>query len=245
MPPTEKNEPEVWDSSSANKHATLETNETSKQSSDQEPIWIFGYGSLIWKTNFPYTKKLFGFIEGFTRRFWQGSVDHRGVPGNPGRVVTLIPREKEITWGVAYEVLPDSVPEVMAYLNHREKGGYTLHNVEFNPKDKSFINFSVYVYIATESNKQFLGDAPMADIAKQIAKSKGPSGENSEYVLRLAKAVREMGVYDGHLFDLEKLVSEELLNDRLKKVAKASDLKELHTLNKSLIPTDKDSDRQD
>ena len=133
----------------------------------------------------------------------------------------------------------------MAYLNHREKGGYTLHNVEFHPKDKNLITFPVYVYIATESNKQFLGDAPMSDIAKQVARSRGPSGENSEYVLRLAMAVREMGVEDDHLFELEARVSDELVTNRLKIATKASEFDERYPLNKSMIVSDKESDRQD
>ena len=52
------------------------------------PLWIFGYGSLCWKPEFPHDEQIVGRITGWTRRFAQRSADHRGTPEAPGLVAT-------------------------------------------------------------------------------------------------------------------------------------------------------------
>lgn len=42
------------------------------------PVWIFGYGSLVWRPGFEFTSRKVGFIRGYSRRFWQGDTFHRG-----------------------------------------------------------------------------------------------------------------------------------------------------------------------
>ena len=105
---------------------------------------------------------------------------------------------------------PDDVPEVMRYLDHREKGGYSTHELQFFPLDPSTPPFTVLVYIATQSNPNYLGPSSAEAIAKQVVDSSGQSGHNSEYVLRLAKAMRDIApeVEDAHLFCIEMKVTE-------------------------------------
>ncbi|GGW35330.1 gamma-glutamylcyclotransferase [Vreelandella hamiltonii] len=168
-------------------------------------IWLFGYGSLIWKADFDYLERRPAAITGWARRFWQGSHDHRGTPDAPGRVATLTRAEGAVCHGMAYRI----TPEVLAPLDVREKNGYLREKVtltfldETGNPDADQAPSEGLIYLASEDNPAFLGDAPLADIAQQIAQAHGPSGPNSAYLLNLAQALRELGTEDAHIFALE------------------------------------------
>ena len=172
--------------------------------------WIFGYGSLVWNPGFSFEESEIGYILGWARRFYQGSTDHRGVPGSPGRVATLVANATSACWGVAYQVAGDSLESIFAYLDYREKGGFSRYHIDFYPKTDRTTHpqpiSDTYVYVAQDDNPNYLGPAPISEIAQQIFSSTGPSGSNQEYLTRLAESLRIMGVNDEHVFELEQQV---------------------------------------
>ena len=171
------------------------------------PTWVFGYGSLIYKVDFPFIRREVASITGWQRRFWQGSHDHRGTPEQPGRVVTLTPAAGRICRGVAYLVEPG----VFAHLDHREKNGYqrVATRILFEKSGPGAPVESVegVFYFAAPDNPAFLGEASIGEIASHIAASHGPSGSNRDYLLRLAAALRELGDGDEHVMGLESLLA--------------------------------------
>ncbi len=169
-------------------------------------LWVFGYGSLVWRPAFAFAERRTAWIGGFARRFWQGSTDHRGVPGSPGRVVTLLPEASARCFGVAYRVAESDTECVLASLDHRERGGYERHPLDLHFDDST--RTTGLVYIATPANPNYLGPAPLDAIAAQIARARGPSGSNAEYVRELARSLREMPADDEHVFALDELLRE-------------------------------------
>lgn len=174
-------------------------------------MWIFGYGSIIWKPGFEYVDKRAGYIDGWVRRFYQHSTDHRGVPGEPGRVATVvrtepIRAEEARCWGAVYRVDPEVREEIVESLDHRERGGYERHEVEVVTPDHEGIVESALMYVASRENPNWGGEASVSEIAEQIAGAEGPSGANTEYVLELADSLREIGASDSHVFELEREV---------------------------------------
>ncbi len=57
-------------------------------------------------------------------------------------------------------------------------------------------------YFADTTNTNFLGGADAAEIASQILSSRGPSGDNLEYLLCLEKALKTLGIRDPHILDI-------------------------------------------
>jgi cation transport regulator ChaC len=173
------------------------------QQQTDNSTWVFGYGSLIYKVDFPYIARAVGAIEGWQRRFWQGSHDHRGTPEAPGRVVTLVRSPGAICRGVAYRV--DHA--VFEHLDHREKNGYERHATTIT-LDGGTRQVGGILYVAREDNPAFLGHASLEEIAEHIARSSGPSGSNRDYLLQLAESLRELGDPDPHVLALEALLRE-------------------------------------
>jgi cation transport regulator ChaC len=170
----------------------------------QDDFWIFGYGSLVWRPAFPHLDKRPGWLDGFARRFWQASTDHRGVPEAPGRVVTLVPSLGERCWGMAYRVAASARGEVLASLDQRESGGFERRSLEVRLPTGG--RLKALVYVAGPGNPNYLGPAPLGAIASQVCCSRGLSGHNVEYVVRLAEALRELGGGDAHVDALVELL---------------------------------------
>ncbi|KAI8897104.1 ChaC-like protein [Globomyces pollinis-pini] len=195
---------------------------------DSNSVWVFGYGSLIWKVDFPFKSQKPGYITGWVRRFWQGSTDHRGTPEEPGRVVTLISYDewnekfkdqdpqadstKGICWGMVYEISAQDKKKVFEHLDYREKDGYVMEIIPVQTLDDQTIH--ACLYIAHGHNESFLGPGEgIESLAKHIATSEGPSGLNHEYLFNLCNALRNvMGSKfdDQHLIQLEILVKKYL-----------------------------------
>ncbi|MCJ1396953.1 hypothetical protein MMC11_000145 [Xylographa trunciseda] len=186
---------------------------------EAEEFWLFGYGLVSYAMN-DIDVELD--METATPLWYESShhmkifQDHRGTPDAPGRVVTLIDKSfwetlvdshasnTDRVWGAAYRIEASKVVEVQEYLDIREINGYSIQYTPFWPSDRDLPSIKCLVYIGLPDNPQFMGPQAPQSLAEHICQSRGPSGENVQYLFMLEHALKGLGKNSGdeHVHDL-------------------------------------------
>ena len=162
-------------------------------------LWVFGYGSLLWRPGFPFVERCAAFVEGYARRLDQGSPDHRGTPERLGRVATLVEAPGSRCGGAVYRIPEAKAAEVLAALDVREQGGYDRLELRATTMEAPPRHLRALTWVASPDNPYHLGPAPFAEMAAQIRAAVGPSGANLDYALALDEALSALGFVDPHV----------------------------------------------
>ena len=173
-------------------------------------LYLFGYGSLVWKHPFPHEWARVGTLHGWRREFCQSSTDHRGVEDAPGRVVTLVRDASATTVGLVFAVAETDRETVLAQLDFRERGGYERLEVDVAMGDEDGAEtIRALLYVGTAENDNWVGlEEDEETRAQVIHTAVGPSGANREYFERLMDWLEAVGGgVDVHLRGLQARVA--------------------------------------
>jgi len=173
---------------------------------EPEDLWVFGYGSLIWRPGFDHVERVPARLIGAHRALCVFSHVHRGTPERPGLVLGL--DLGGACRGVAYRVTARQRPETIAYLRAREQvtSVYreTLRAVTLLAEPPRRV--PALVYMIDRGHHQYAGRLDLAAQLHLVRQGHGQSGPNREYVLSTVHALEALGLYDRDLHLLaEKL----------------------------------------
>lgn len=170
-------------------------------------MWVFGYGSLIWRPGFAHAGSHPALLRGFHRRFCLWSHRYRGTPERPGLVLGL--DRGGACRGVAFRVPGSHAAEVLRYLDDRElpDGAEQVYHRRVLPvrlldlpgaREVPTVAPAV-AYVANRGCRLYAGALPAERAAAAIAGGVGQMGANREYLLNTVEHLRALGVRDAGL----------------------------------------------
>ncbi len=170
-------------------------------------LWVFGYGSLMWRPGFAHLEQLPARLIGLHRSLCVFSFVHRGTPERPGLVLGL--DRGGMCRGIAFRVAAGARAETIAYLRAREQvtSVYleTLRQIELEDRERRKVR--ALCYIVDRSHVQYAGRLSLAERLHHVRQGHGRSGANRHYVLETVRALEALGYRETDLH---------LLADRLK-----------------------------
>ncbi|SLN20300.1 ChaC-like protein [Aquimixticola soesokkakensis] len=171
------------------------------------PLWVFGYGSLIWNPGFEPVEQVIATATGYARRFCMWSIHHRGTPEAPGLVLALDADIDAACSGVAFRVADADADAVLAALRERElvSSAYFEVNLPLSLSDGRRID--AVTYVVDPEHRQYTGALSLKRQAQIIAQAKGGRGPNCDYLVNTAQALAGMGLHDPELEELVRLVA--------------------------------------
>jgi len=177
-----------------------------RESETEGDLWVFGYGSLMWRPGFDFVEQAPARLIGEHRALCVYSWDHRGTPEKPGLVLGL--DRGGACRGVAFRVAAKARRATIAYLREREQTTNVYHEVMRsvwldNPaRDR----VSALAYVVDRGHVQYAGRLSLAEQLHFVKQGHGRSGPNRDYVLSTVKAIEAEGFRDPQLHQLAMML---------------------------------------
>jgi glutathione-specific gamma-glutamylcyclotransferase len=162
-------------------------------------LWVFGYGSLMWRPGFAYLERVPARLIGLHRALCVFSFVHRGTPERPGLVLGL--DRGGMCRGIAYRVAAEARLATIEYLRGREQvtSVYleTMRQIEL--EDKTRRRLRALCYIVDRSHVQYAGRLTLNESLHHVRQGHGRSGPNRDYVVETVRALEALGYRESEL----------------------------------------------
>jgi glutathione-specific gamma-glutamylcyclotransferase len=165
-------------------------------------LWVFGYGSLMWRPGFEYLEKVPARLIGEHRALCVYSFVHRGTPEKPGLVLGL--DRGGACRGVAFRVAEKDRAATVNYLRAREQVTSVYREVMRSVwlENDARERVSALTYVVDRGHVQYAGRLSLAEQLRHVLQGHGQSGVNRDYVLSTVKAIEAEGFRDALLHQL-------------------------------------------
>ena len=161
-----------------------------------EDVWVFGYGSLIWRPEFDFVERRVARLRGHHRALCLWSRVNRGTPEQPGLVFGLDLGGS--CKGVVYRLAGAQVPEFFPQLWAREMstGAYLPRWIRCETADGPV---RALVFIMDRNSNAYVRGLPRNALIDIVLRAQGRYGPCTDYVLDTDRALREAGIHDRQL----------------------------------------------
>ena len=168
----------------------------------QVPVWVFGYGSLIWHPEFPFDFKARGRVHGYHRSLCLWSRIYRGTPEKPGLVLGLEPGGS--VQGVAFRIPAPEAREHLRVLWKRElfTGSYVPRWLEVRMEGDEAERVRAIGFVMNRAAPDYAGTLDRATMLDTVCTASGGRGSCAEYLLSTVRSLAEHRIHDRHLAQL-------------------------------------------
>ncbi|GLR89315.1 gamma-glutamylcyclotransferase [Bradyrhizobium iriomotense] len=172
-------------------------------------LWVFGYGSLMWRPGFAFEERVPARLVGEHRALCVYSFVHRGTPEKPGLVLGL--DRGGACRGIAFRVAAKSRAEVVAYLRQREQVTSVYREVMRSVwlENDARQRVSALAYVVDRGHVQYAGRLSLAEQHRHVLQGRGQSGANRDYVTATVKAIEAEGFRDTQLHQLAAMLHDD------------------------------------
>lgn len=161
---------------------------------DSSDLWVFGYGSLMWRPGFPFVERQHAQLHGYHRSLCIFSHVHRGTPEKPGLVLGLDRGGR--CQGVAFRVVAEEAEATIHYLREREQATAVYVERRLPVRLDGGRRAEALTYIADRKHPQYAGRLSFDEIVDLVRNGEGISGRNPDYVRSTHEHLVGMGVVD-------------------------------------------------